>query len=314
MNKKVIVIITLSYLLLLFTLTFPFKKYQITLPGNITDVNSSLLFEENINNQFYTTYVVSYRKPTLFQLFVSKIATSPKTSKNSLNNYYYDSFLDEELSFQYATISAYEKAKIVNEEIEIDYSLGGYAVVTTKNKSILGDVFTKIDNLDLQTTSYEDLLSYLANTNEITVTAEKDQQIKNYQLSKENNKFNLNLKPFYKINHLSPSYEKKYQNDYIGGPSGGLIQALFIYHQILKLETNLKIAGTCTITPTGNVGEIGGIFQKVFTVNQKVDLFFCPEAHFIDASLAYQKLSKPTFKLVFVSNLDEALEYLKNYE
>lgn len=92
------------------------------------------------------------------------------------------------------------------------------------------------------------------------------------------------------------------------------MQALYIYYQILNIKVNLTIAGTGTISATGQVGPIGGVAQKVFTVNNKVEIFFCPTEHFLEATKAFDKITNPSFKLVFVNNLDEAVKYLSNYE
>lgn len=314
MNKKWLLVILVFYLSLLFTLTIPFKEYNVTLPGNITNVSSSLKFEDDLHNQFYTTYVISYDKPTLFQLLAAKIATKADTSDNTLKDYYYDGFLDEELSFQYSTIIAYETAALEKPEININYSLVGYSVVISKDKTILGDIFTKIDNLDLLTISYQELIDYLETKTAITVEALRNNQQVSYSLTKENDKFNLSLKPFYKIISLTPNYEKNYHKDNIGGPSGGLIQALFIYYQIMQIKLDLKIAGTGTITKDGLVGKIGGITQKIFTVDKKVEIFICPIAHYDEAMLAYNSIKKPAFELVFVNSFLEAVSYLNNYE
>ncbi|MBC2933958.1 PDZ domain-containing protein [Nocardioides sp. zg-1228] len=68
----------------------------------------------------------------------------------------------------------------------------------------------------------------------------------------------------------------------IGGPSAGLMMALAIYDTLTpgSLTGGAEIAGTGTITPTGEVGPIGGIQQKIAAARDAgADLFFVPAAN-----------------------------------
>ncbi len=105
------------------------------------------------------------------------------------------------------------------------------------------------------------------------------------------------------------------------GPSGGLMQALYVYFNLVEsdLETGLKIAGTGTIDVFGDVGYIGGIRQKVITASlNNIDIFFVPHLNdddnddYIEALEVYNTLDTDMV-LVGVSNFAEALEYLNNY-
>ncbi|MEZ5085824.1 MAG: S16 family serine protease [Tessaracoccus sp.] len=65
----------------------------------------------------------------------------------------------------------------------------------------------------------------------------------------------------------------------IVGPSAGLIFALGIYDTITEgpLTGGSVVAGTGTIDPTGKVGSIGGIWQKIEAANRDgVDTFLVP--------------------------------------
>ncbi|MDA8352676.1 MAG: PDZ domain-containing protein [Firmicutes bacterium] len=67
--------------------------------------------------------------------------------------------------------------------------------------------------------------------------------------------------------------------DDIGGPSAGLMFALEIIKQLKKtdLAHGYRIAGTGTITPTGKVGQIGGVEHKVMAADREdADFFFVP--------------------------------------
>ena len=115
----------------------------------------------------------------------------------------------------------------------------------------------------------------------------------------------------------------------IGGPSGGLMFALQIYSQLEQKSYSFsKIAGTGTIAPNGEVGEIGGIDKKIIAANDSgTQIFFAPYVKPTKANLAmedeketnYQVAKKtakkyaPHMKVVPVRNFKDALNYLNNH-
>ena len=67
--------------------------------------------------------------------------------------------------------------------------------------------------------------------------------------------------------------------DNIGGPSAGLMMSLAIYDTLTpgSVTDGFDIAGTGTITPSGEVGPIGGIQQKIAAARDAgADLFLVP--------------------------------------
>jgi len=67
--------------------------------------------------------------------------------------------------------------------------------------------------------------------------------------------------------------------DNIGGPSAGLMMSLAIFDTLTpgSMTDGADIAGTGTITPTGEVGPIGGIQQKIAAARDAgAELFFVP--------------------------------------
>ncbi len=68
-------------------------------------------------------------------------------------------------------------------------------------------------------------------------------------------------------------------SDNIGGPSAGLMMSLAIFDTLTpgSMTDGADIAGTGTITPTGDVGPIGGIQQKIAAARDAgAELFFVP--------------------------------------
>ena len=110
------------------------------------------------------------------------------------------------------------------------------------------------------------------------------------------------------------------------GPSGGLMQSLYVYEALtnFKLTRGKKIVGTGTVDAFGKAGAIGGIYQKVITANKSgADIFFVPvtsldesiysqEDNYKEALSSYQNLGKTKMKLVPVSSLEDIINYLKS--
>ncbi|WP_413627104.1 SepM family pheromone-processing serine protease [Fructilactobacillus vespulae] len=114
----------------------------------------------------------------------------------------------------------------------------------------------------------------------------------------------------------------------IGGPSGGLMFALQIYSQLSQKDYSFKkVAGTGTISPNGDVGEIGGIDKKIIAADRNgAQVFFCPYVKPTKANLAMEENGKtnyqvaketaqkyaPNMKVVPVQNFNQAVKYLEN--
>ncbi|MFK4998850.1 S16 family serine protease [Bacillus sp. N9] len=105
----------------------------------------------------------------------------------------------------------------------------------------------------------------------------------------------------------------------IGGPSAGLMFSLEIYNQATEgdLTKGYEIAGTGTIDMDGNVGQIGGIREKITAVHKAgIDIFFCPQdIHANDTNekdvLDEVKKQGYSVTVVPVKTLQDAINYLR---
>ncbi len=96
------------------------------------------------------------------------------------------------------------------------------------------------------------------------------------------------------------------------GSSGGLMLSLAIYNELIKedITHGLKIVGTGTIDPNGNVGEIDGVKYKLLgAAKKKADVFLCPKENEEEA-LKVQEERKLDIKIKSVATFSEAIEYL----
>lgn len=103
----------------------------------------------------------------------------------------------------------------------------------------------------------------------------------------------------------------KIKLDETGGPSGGLIFALGIIEKLQSedLVRGRNIAGTGTITDTGEVGPIGGITEKIIGAKKAgVSLFIAPIDNCSD--ITHTELLNG-IKVVPVATLSEALAVLR---
>lgn len=86
--------------------------------------------------------------------------------------------------------------------------------------------------------------------------------------------------------YLAPRYELPYDVTIdagnVGGPSAGLMFSLAVYDEITPgaLTGGRSVAGTGTISSTGQVGGIGGITQKMYAADRAgAALFLAPESN-----------------------------------
>lgn len=95
----------------------------------------------------------------------------------------------------------------------------------------------------------------------------------------------------------------------IGGPSAGMVFALGIYDKITvgELLAGRVVAGTGTINPTGEVGAIGGIRQKLASAERSgASVFLVPSANCADLAGV-----RTDVVVVEVATLSEAISQLE---
>jgi PDZ domain-containing protein len=100
--------------------------------------------------------------------------------------------------------------------------------------------------------------------------------------------------------------------DSIGGPSAGLMMSLAIFDTLTpgSLTDGADIAGTGTITPSGKVGPIGGIQQKIAAARDAgAELFFVPA----DNCDGIGGLDPEGMRLVRATTLHRAVETLGDW-
>lgn len=97
----------------------------------------------------------------------------------------------------------------------------------------------------------------------------------------------------------------------IGGPSAGMMIAVTVYDLVSEddLADGRVVAGTGTVSASGDVGPIGGIQEKVFAAADiGADLMLVPESQLVEA----RAVAPPGLPIVGVATIDEAIAALRD--
>ncbi|MFY4773756.1 SepM family pheromone-processing serine protease [Metabacillus sp. RGM 3146] len=224
-----------------------------------------------------------------------------------------------------AVVIAYKKA-----EKKVTETFDGVYVTFTEKNMPGSKVFKKDDKLvkvnEIKLTSAEQFQNYISSKkagDRVNITYEREGEKLNsimklspFKEEPERAGIGISLMNKRKVT-VSPNVSLNTEN--IGGPSAGLMMSLEIYDQLKPedLTKGYKIAGTGTISETGEIGPIGGIAQKIVAADKAgVKIFFAPNEHgkkesnYKQAKLTAEKIHS-SIKLVPVDKFDDAVFYLE---
>ena len=353
---KLILILSIPYLFIIVSSVVK-VNYDIVAPASITNVSETINIDNNLkyDSNINVVSVYSYTKVSLLNYLIAKInknATISETYEYEVtdhNQVYTSGVIQKKVSIYNSIISGYKKAGYDN--IIDDNSYKGYIIHTlatfAPKELKIGDVITKFNGIELKgltgVNEFEKILNQTLYENKTyPITIERNEMINgeyvtnkydyeiatNYYYNKEDGKyiaFGIYTYEYIipKENGDFPKYRWNYGDSI--GPSGGLMQALYVYEELTNscFTTNQKIVGTGTVDSYGNAGAIGGIYQKVITAYLTgADVFFVPvssmdpsiyqnESNYIEAKKSYDNLDNPKMKLIVVSNLDDIIKYFK---
>ena len=292
--------------------------YDITSPATINEVGNVIEID-NANNQsgsFNTVSVYSYDNVSLLTyimaLFDNKTTISKTYKVSNLSNAlsFQSGTIQKDVSITNSLIAGYELAKMYGYDCNIDYVYKGYIVdqyytYMTPNTIKIGDIITSINEYSLQEYSISDALNkaeandsdgllfkVIREDEELEFTLTRNEYINYY--GQKSSGYGLSGYDYYIIENAIPTYTLNKANTL--GPSGGLLQALSVFNAITSrfdITNNLKIVGTGTIGLNGNVGAIGGIYQKVICADiMDADLFMIPVYRRDGFTENYIKISK----------------------
>ena len=225
---------------------------------------------------------------------------------------------------------AYKKAGI-----PIDYQYNGVYILNVvtdmpaEDKLQPGDRIFKMDGEEFDNSkSFMEYISKRKKGDFVTLTYERNQKINETKIElasfkDEENKDKVGIGiGLVDDRELIVNPNVRVNTEEIGGPSAGFMFSLEIYNQLTKddLTRGYNIAGTGTIAPNGDVGEIGGIHQKVIAADKVgAEIFLAPnqdgkQGSNYQIALKTAKDIGTDMKVIPVDTFDEAIDFLKNLE
>lgn len=316
--------ILLILFVIIFIISFVKLPYSIMMPGGSTNLNDRYVIKNGYKSKgsMNLAYVSEVDANILMALiakinpywdiYKNKDARLPKENdSDSLKRMKLS--LDE--SVDTAKIVALTKAgyniDLSNTKVLISYVMDKNKNNLKVNDEILAINGQKINSVNqiheiLDTKKVGDILDVLVLRNK--------KEVKGYaKIFKYQNKLVMGVSTVIKYDYESPVSIKYKDNKKEYGGSGGLMNTLAIYNQLIKedLTKGKKIIGTGTIDIDGNIGEIDGVKYKLIGASlKKCDIFMIPEANYQEALKVKDKYHL-NIKLVSVKNIDDAINYLK---
>lgn len=324
--------ITENYLYLLFllvcwaTFTYPLP-YYIYNGGGLIDVNNKIEFTGKTEstgsyNMCYVseiratipTYIYSFFKPDWEKVKIQDVTINKDETADDIHT-------RDRIYLNTGTISSVITAfKYANKDIEIisNHPIVVYTLESANNDFKIGDEIISINNNEIKEGEDISLVLDKYNVGEKVnikvINNDKEYDRYAYIIEEDNrkllgisiqNKTVLETDP--RVNFMFDQSES--------GPSGGLILSLALYDYLVKedITKGLKISGTGTIDPDGNVGDIGGVKYKLAgAVKSKADIFFVPNGENYQEAMKIKNEKNYKIKVVGVSTFDEAIHYLEN--
>ncbi len=327
---KNLIIAFLVFFIPLMTISIYQVEYIIVAPGVTTNIDSFIVIEGGFEtgNSFNTTSVIVVDKATLLEYFLG--TKDDKITVRAFPEYYHYIDLDDLTTMDYLMKDDSVSTSIVvgmqYSNYNIDYSSYLTVYLTydylTPDSLEIGDKIISINgNTDLEAALDNAVCGASAEFEIIRADEILTVSAVNHPFDNDTCSFGIYLKYYTEILNEDDNVDIKIIETTTRGPSGGLMQAMFVYYSLTEtnIENSLTIAGTGTIDIEGNVGAIGGVEQKIITAAlNNVDIFFIPHLsdsdsdNYIEALKVYNTLDTEML-IVGVSTFDEAIEFLNNY-
>ena len=331
------------YIVLILSCTLR-ANVDLYLPGNLTDVSKEVVvdgYKNKLNGSVSSVYVMDIRKPTYFTYALSTVfpfSASSYITKSSDASYdrelnYAIGVHDSEKSFNDASLAAFEalgdKINFSYKEVTYIYRADKTIISTMKYTEVVGKTIKRVDLIDSDYPTLEVVYEHLSglSAGESVSMVLEDSKKKEYPVTftkREDSTFGLTTARDYMI---IDSPEVSVKNVFTQGPSGGAMQALYIY--LLLSDEDLlkgrKIAGTGTIgydktnlypdMAFGVVGAIGCVGQKLYSAYQDhAKVFYCPESNYSECMNYYNKygFDENDIRVVSVKTLSDILNDLRS--
>lgn len=220
-----------------------------------------------------------------------------------------------------AIIEGYELAdKKVTVDFEGIYVSGIITDGPADGKLRAGDQIVAVDGVALESLSgFMKTIGSKKSGTDVKVTFERAKKtktttIKIGKLAKDSEQVGLGIYEPLPMSDVKTDPEVEFHLENVGGPSAGMMFTLEIYDQLTEgdLAKGYKIAGTGTIEEGGQVGPIGGAWQKVVAADDaEAEIMFVPAgSNYKEAKPSIKKIGTK-MKLVPIKTVEDALDYLE---
>lgn len=329
--EKIKIFIVNSYKFFLFLIIGFFVMtyelpYYIDTPGGLINLNDRIEVENSYKSKgsINLTYVLEL-KATIPTLLVSKFKSDwsvikkeevMSSNEKEDNSAYRDKMLLKEANNN-AIYIAFTKAgksiKLIENHIYVTY-----IDEDAKTNLKIGDEILELNGVKINSKSelLNEINKYQVNdTLSIKVVNNNIYSNKTATLKKEDDRniIGILITEDKKI-ETDPKVNFKF-NGNESGPSGGLMETLYIYNSLTKkdITKGLTIVGTGTIELDGSVGTIGGVeFKLKGAVDKGADIFFVPNGENYEDAINIKNEFLYDIKIVGVDNFDDVLDYLNN--
>jgi PDZ domain-containing protein len=305
--KRFFIAASFSYIYVLMVLLVQTNQSAV-LKGDVQDTKDIYSIDGVDVFNMNTIYVLAYAPLTFFQyslisfdkdVFIYETTRSEK-SLTTLESFQIGQ-IQKESSYHTALIVAFEKANM-----SVSYVFKGYAVTSVPNNETdlkINDFIIEINDLIL--TPETDMTQFISDST-LELKVMRNSELIQVTYERKSNDLSLSVYPMYDIIDTEVKISLQGLNNVIGGPSSGLMMTLSIYASLKNYPELHRFGGTGTLDLFGNVGSIGGLYQKYMTAIDALDYMFVPKQQ--EALLK----DVDTSNVVFVQTIDEAIHFLES--
>ncbi len=312
------------------TLLFVKSNYSVIAPGYNNNVAGTIYVEPSENSHqkgsFHTTSVFSLEEISIYQRFLGNLLET--VTIEPMGDFYDQVDVDD-----LQVMNVLMKDDSIQTSLIVGIEYAGYEINYVSNQTVyltykyltpdtlkIGDIIVSVNgetdlNLAFDAIECGDYADFVVIRDGEEMTVRPQRQ----ELDGNSCSIGIYLLPYTEIEDTEVEYEIYDTNT--GGPSGGLMQSLFIYNQLTDFDysLNMKIGGTGTIDVDGNVGYIGGVREKIITaIGNDIDIFFIPyladtdNDNYIEAMKVLEEFDTDMV-LVGVATFEDAVAYLEGY-
>jgi PDZ domain-containing protein len=324
-KRKIQLFVLSIVFVLVLVLSLVRTENNITAPGYNKRVDGFITVDIGYEavGSFHTTSVISVKRATMLQFFIGN--REKKVEVRETPEYYEDIDVSDIKVMSYQMKDDSLANSLVAGILQAGYDIHFTNYLTVyltynyldENTLVIGDKVISVNGNDpsteISTTTCGDIVTFEVLRDDETLFFD----IEKHEIG-DNCLFGAYLSSLTEVNSTEITYELVETNT--GGPSGGLMQSLYIFNQLTPndLTGGLQIAGTGTIDEYGNVGKIGGIEQKIITsAMNEMDVFFVPYLsdsetdNYIEALRVLEGL-ETDMVLVPVQTIEDAINYLES--